>query len=84
MLSICIENFDLKILSEFKIKNFPDLLCDLHKLGANLYSKLPVATFSCKKVWHWKNGWVDGWMSGWMSGWMDGKSRVRTAYSNQK
>ena len=61
MLSICVEISELEILSEFKINN-------LHKLGANLYSKLPVAPFSCKKVGHWKDGWKEGWMDGWKDG----------------
>ena len=36
--------------------------------GANLYSKLAVAPFLCKKEWSWMNGWVDGWMDGWVGG----------------
>ena len=57
-------------------KNGPYLSCDLHKLGVNFYCKLPVAPFSYKKVWHWKEGWMDGWMNG--------KAVLRIAYSNQK
>ena len=50
--------------------------CDLHKLEANLHSKLPVAPFSYKKVWHWKSVWVEGRVGG--------KAGLRIAYSNQK
>ena len=67
--------------SQFKdylqqLKNGPHLSCDLHKVGANLYSKLPIAPFSCKKVWY--------WMDGWMGGWMGAKAGLRIAYSNLK
>ena len=48
-------------------KNGSHLFCDVQKLGANLYSKVPVAPFSCKKVWH--------WMDGRKKGRMDGKAR---------
>ena len=41
---------------------------NLHSIGANTNSKLAVAHFLCKKLWH----WMDGWMGGWMDGWMDG------------
>ena len=41
-------------------KNGPHLSCDLHKIGVNLYSKLQVALFPCKKVGHWVGGWRDG------------------------
>ena len=44
----------------------------LHKLGANLYCKLLVAPFSCKKVWYWMDGWVEA------------KAGLRIAYSNQQ
>ena len=66
-MSICIEKFE---------KNGPYLSCDLHKIGANLNSKLPVAPFLCKKLWSWMGGWMDVWMGG--------KAGLRIAYSNQK
>ena len=56
MLSICIENFELKILSEFKIKytgNCQSLLFRAKKYGTG-----------------WMDVWMDGWMDGWMGGWM--------------
>ena len=43
--------------------------CNLHKMGANIYSKLAVAPFLFKKVWSWIGGWMDGWMDEWMDGW---------------
>ena len=46
----------------------------MHKIGANLYSKLPVAPFSCKKY---GTGRVDGWMEG-------SKSRVKDCLQQQK
>ena len=58
-------------------KNQSSPVCDLQKLGANLYSKLHVAPFSCKK-------WGIGWKEGWMEGWKDGKAGLRIAYINQK
>ena len=52
----------LRLLTAIKKKglenNGPHLSCDLHKLGANLYSKLPIAPFLCKKVWYWVGGWA--------------------------
>ena len=48
------------------IKNGPYLSCDLHHLGANEYSKLPVAPFSCKKSMA-LEGRKGGWMGGWNS-----------------
>ena len=50
-----------------KEKNGPHLSCNLHKIGANIYSKLPVAPFCAKKY---GLGWVGGWMDGWVDGWM--------------
>ena len=50
-----------------------DLSCDLHKLGANLYSKLPVAPYSCKKVGNGMDGWMGGWVDGRKEGCKDGK-----------
>ena len=49
------------------IKKGLNLFCDLHQIGANLYSKLPVAPFCAKKygagrLGGWKGGWIDGWM----------------------
>ena len=61
-------------------KNGPCLSCDLHKIGSNLFSKLPLAPFLCKKVGH----WVDVWVGGWMDGWVSIKAGQRIAYSNQK
>ena len=49
------------------LKNRPYLSCDLHHLGAILYSKMPVALFWSKKVWHWMEGRMGGWMDGWFS-----------------
>ena len=51
-------------------KNGPHLSCDSHKIGANLYSKLAVATFLRKT--NGPGGWMDGQMDEWMGGWMDG------------
>ena len=45
-------------------KTRPNLSCDLHKMGANIYSKFAVAPFSAKKY--------DGWMGGLVGGWMGG------------
>ena len=59
----------IKLLYNKIIKNCPHLSCDLHKLGGNLYSKLLVAPFSCKKVGHCKEGKTGGWVEGWMDGW---------------
>ena len=36
-------------------------------MGANLFIKIAVAHFLCKKY---GPGWMDGWMDGWMNGWM--------------
>ena len=38
-------------------KAVPHLSCDLHKIGADIYSKLPVAPFCAKK-------YGPGWMGG--------------------
>ena len=35
----------------------------MHKIGANLYCKLPVALFCAKSIG--LGGWVGGWMDGW-------------------
>ena len=56
-----------------KGKKGPNLSCVVHQIGANLYSKLLVAPFSCKKVWH----WVDGRMEG-------SKSRVKDCLQQSK
>ena len=42
-----------------KKKKGPNLSYDLTKLGANVYSNLEYAHFSCKKV---GPGWMDGWV----------------------
>ena len=55
-----------------KEKNSPHLSCDLHKIGANLYSKLPVSPFCAKKY---GPGWMDGWMGEWMDGWVGGRAK---------
>ena len=57
-------------------KNGPHLSCNLHKMGSNIYSKLAVAPFLCKKVWLWMGGWIDGWVGG--------RAGLRIAYSIQK
>ena len=46
MLSICVENFGLKILSEYKIK----------------LAKTRALLLSVKKLGHWVDGWVVGWI----------------------
>ena len=51
-------------------KNGRNLSCDLHKIGANLYSKWPVAPFTCKNRA--------------LGAWKEGKAGLRIAYSNQK
>ena len=53
MLSVWVKNFELTILSEFKINN--------QKV------ELPVPHFLCKKVWHWMDG-MDSWMDVWKDG----------------
>ena len=63
------KSFEKKVLK----KAVPHLSCDLHKIGANLYSKLPVAPFCAKK-----------YGPGWVGGWMDGRAGLRIAHSNQK
>ena len=40
---------------------------NLHKIGANYYSKFPVAHISCKKTL--LDGRVGGRMEGWKDGW---------------
>ena len=47
-----VENFEVIK----KQKNYPQQSCYLHKIGANIYSKLAVL---CKKVWSWVDGWMD-------------------------
>ena len=59
------------------LKNGDHLSCDLHKIGANLNSKLPVAPFLSKK-------YGPGWMDGWVDGRVGGKAGLRIVYSNQK
>ena len=54
------------------IKNGPHLSCNLHKIGANLYSKFEVAPYCAKK-----------YGLGWMGGWVGGRTGLRIAYSNQ-
>ena len=44
---------------------------NLHKIGANIYSKLQVAHLLCKTLGHCVDGWMEGWMEGWMDGWKD-------------
>ena len=73
------QKFALKMKKKKK-KNGPHLSCDLHKIGANLYSKWPVAHFLCKKA-CWMDGWVDGWVGGWMDGW---KSRFKDCLQQSK
>ena len=51
------KGFDKKI--KKKVLSKKNRSCDLHKIGANLYSKLPVAPFYAKK-------YGPGWMGGWM------------------
>ena len=60
-------------------KNGPHLSCDLHKLGVNLYSKLP-AIFLMQKEGRWKDEWMDGRKDGRK----DGKAGLRIVYINQK
>ena len=48
----------------------PHMSCNLHKIGAIIYSELPVAPLSAKKY---GPGWVEWWMDGWMDGWEDGR-----------
>ena len=51
----------------FEVENFKlikndtglHLICVLHRIGSNSYSKLPGAPFCAKKY---GPGWVDGWM----------------------
>ena len=43
---------------EKKVEKNPHLSCDLLKIGANIYSKLAVPPFLCKK-------YGPGWMGGW-------------------
>ena len=57
----------------FTFKNGLPLFCNLHKIGANIYSSLAFARFPCKKVW----SWMDGWMGG-------RAGLMMIAYSNQK
>ena len=69
-----VENFESKILSEFQLNELEiwskQFAQHLHSIGANTNSKLAVAHFLCKKLWHWMDGWVSGWVDGWMDGWM--------------
>ena len=58
MLRICVEILSQKFWFENFVQNI------VHKIGANLNSKLAVAHFLCKKVGHWMDGWVDGWVDG--------------------
>ena len=55
MVSIGVEHFELKILSEFKINQSTDFETRA------LFS-------SVKKLGHWMGGWMDGWVDGWMDG----------------
>ena len=59
-----VPNLNKKVLKKSK-KAVPHLSCDLHKIGANVFSKLLVAPFLCKKVWSWMDGWGNGWIDGW-------------------
>ena len=72
------------------IENGTHLSCDLHKIGANQYMKLPVASFFVQKsmvLGGWMGVWVDEWMGGWVDGWvgwwMGGRAGLRISY-NQK
>ena len=58
---------------EKKLKNGPHLSCNLHKIGANVFSKLPIAPYLCKT-----------YGSGWVGGWMGGRAGLMIANSNQK
>ena len=72
LFSICVVKIEVENFEHLRWKvwkNGPHLSCDLHKIGANLYSKLAVAPFSCKKY---GTGWMDEWMDGWVGGWIDG------------
>ena len=67
-----IENFEQLCLELIKNEMGPHLSCNLHKIGTNIYSKLAVALFLCKKVWSW------------VGGQMVGRAGLRIAYNNQK
>ena len=55
-----------------------------NQIGANLYSKLPVAPFLCNKSMV-LGGWMDVWMDGWIDEWMDGwQSRVKDCLQQSK
>ena len=70
ILNICAVKLEVEISSNCAqirglIKNETGLhlSCNLHKMGANTYSKIAVAHFCAKKVWFWMDGWMDGWQS---------------------
>ena len=59
----------MKKVEKVEKKTGPHLSCDLHNIGANIYSKF----FRAKK-----------YGPGWMGDWMDVKVGLRIAYSNKK
>ena len=70
MVNICVENFELKILSEFKLNKMKDRWMD-GKDGLRIaYSK----RLSKKYLGRWMEGWMGGWVGGWMDGWMEVKA----------
>ena len=62
----------------FIIKNGPHLSWDLHKTGANIYSKFAVTPFCAK------NYGPVGCMDICMDGWVCGKTISMVAYTNKK
>jgi hypothetical protein len=51
------------VITSKKGKKVPHLSCNLHKIGANIYTNWQSLLFCAKKF---GPGWVDGWMDGWV------------------